>query len=769
MDIMLGLSTLAVSSLVFGTAGVGGIDSGGLAIQTMVDLLRSRFGSQGSRLVTALRRANQRAWRTLEMALAGDSFWQRCRTVLTSADEKALRRELQAYFQALQLPQADPTRFCRQCVAELRSAQKQGLLDHDRLDPARLAENAGQLLQFRETQSWLNAEKKILLRVSEALRHAGYTHLAELIDLQPCSDQTLLTASVRFFFRRAVEEDRELFQSLAFSQLESIQHEQQHQFEAIQGLLTQYGDRLENLLDELQAGVWEIHSTVLDVRQEQQRQAGRHEELYQAVIDLQRRLDLMHRNLRPRDSLSIRGDVEKRLVRELVKRIRSLPEDQRQDMPALLNAVGMLQVAAGDFQPAQHDFMEVAQVVHDTEARAEAHYNAYRACLERRDWIAALDSLNRAVQLDRPRFEPFPWRKYRPERILGAGGFGVAFLCRHTRIDVLVVVKTLNSEDLERDLTDIFNEARALRQIAHPNIIGLRDCDFADDEQSRAYIEMDYFESESLEAYIGSHGCLSEADLIDLARQWAEGLRAAHEHGILHRDVKPGNILVRREGKNWLTKLIDFGLAVHRDLMVGSTASESLRGRSIAGTIDYAAPEQMGKMPGVPVDRASDVFGFARTCYFALFGTPYPKAKHFDRLTPAWRNLLDDCTNDDPRERPADFNELLKRWPGTRSAVPVAPTMATPITAGQLWSQIVDQTRGLLKSAFATHTPLAKPVTEKPSRGVASDDSLHPEKEAAIPEVIQAVQTAIPEVTAIDDELEVLPVIPESQPPKPPT
>src|SRR5262249_12913589 len=152
--------------------------------------------------------------------------------------------------------------------------------------------------------------------------------------------------------------------------------------------------------------------------------------------------------LRPRDSLSIRGDAERQLVKELVSRYRALPEDRRRDMPALLNAVGKLQVAAGDFQAAQQNFVAVAELVDDSSAQAEAHFNAYRAALERRDWAAALPALREAVRLDAGRFEPFPFRKYRPDRILGAGGFGVAFLCWHQRVSAPVVVKSLTADDM---------------------------------------------------------------------------------------------------------------------------------------------------------------------------------------------------------------------------------------------------------------------------------------------------------------------------------
>ena len=129
----------------------------------------------------------------------------------------------------------------------------------------------------------------------------------------------------------------------------------------------------------------------------------------------------------------------------------------------MLNALGKLEVATGDFDAAQRDFQTVAQLVaNDPKSQAEAHFNAYQAALERRDWNAALQELFRAFRGDAKRFTPFPVTQYKPQRILGAGGFGVAFLCRHGALDTPVVVKTLTVDDLEQDVDKVFMEASLL-------------------------------------------------------------------------------------------------------------------------------------------------------------------------------------------------------------------------------------------------------------------------------------------------------------------
>src|SRR5262249_26257223 len=143
------------------------------------------------------------------------------------------------------------------------------------------------------------------------------------------------------------------------------------------------------------------------------------------------------------------------------------------------------------------------------------------------------------------------------------------------------------------------------------------------------YLVMDYFEGQTLADYVQQHGPLTIPDLLAVMRVVAGALQAAHGKGICHRDVKPANLLVRKDASGWQVKLIDFGLALKRNVMQGTVAGSYLQaktilGSSVAGTLEYAAPEQLGKLPGVAVGPRSDVFGFGKTCCVALFRTPQP-------------------------------------------------------------------------------------------------------------------------------------------------
>jgi uracil-DNA glycosylase family 4 len=686
MHISANLSALALRQLIGGSCRAVGLDVGEGAVDGVVHFLTRHFSDHSQKLSEALRHSNERAWRALEVALAGNTLLDRCKLLVASGDDKAFREQIQPFLTSCPLGELHGRDNYRQlCLTELRTARKAGLLAEGSLDPAALARKAGAFARFSDPGKLLDAEAEALLQMSGDLRSAGHVNLAELVALRPQHGSPLLVVAARYFFRRAVEQDDALFQGLAFAQLERLQQDQEAGFSGLERLLGQQGARLEELLGEVRVAVIETRDAVLDVRAEQRRQGDQVRDLYQAVLDMQTKLDFTQREVRAGDSLSLRNDTERALVKQLVRRYRDLPEGQRERMPALLNAIGKLEIAAGDFTGARSDFSAVAGLVTDAPARAEAHANAYRAALEQRDWETALVELREAVRLDSDRFSPFPMAKYRPSRILGAGGFGVAFLCEHRFLKAPVVVKTLGDVDLERGVDAVFTEAQVLRQLDHPAIIRVQDCGFASlDGESRPYLVMDYFEGVTLEEQARKEP-LSVADLRQVGRLMASGLEAAHGQGILHRDVKPANVLVRRSPDgSWEVKLIDFGLAQRltgRETFLAST--RSIAGTSIAGTLEYAAPEQMGKLTGVSVGPTSDLYGFARTCCFALFQTPQPLMRHWRSLPPELAELLETCLEEQPDRRPKSFGTVIPALGGPTPAKEPAPAEATitvPVT-----------------------------------------------------------------------------------------
>jgi DNA polymerase len=243
----------------------------------------------------------------------------------------------------------------------------------------------------------------------------------------------------------------------------------------------------------------------------------------------------------------------------------------------------------------------------------------------------------------------------------------------------------------------VFVEGQVLRQLDHPAIIRLQDCGYADPaSRARPYLVMDYFDGVTLEESARKQPLKAEK-LLPLARLMAEGLHAAHAKGILHRDVKPANVLVRQEGTAWSVKLIDFGLALRRNtLQSGAVSSKTLQGTSIAGTLDYAAPEQMGKRAGA-VGPHSDVYGFARTCCYALFQTPQPLLRHWRSLPAPLAELLESCLEETPENRPATFTSVLAGLsaPAPRSPAPrpETPLPVVPPTSTRALEQLTLEER----------------------------------------------------------------------------
>src|SRR5262249_31091228 len=183
------------------------------------------------------------------------------------------------------------------------------------------------------------------------------------------------------------------------------------------------------------------------------------EELRRLMLDVLNRVSqigMQKGEVKPHHSFSIRSEDERDAVKRLLARFRQLPLEQQKQVPALLNGLGKLQFGSQDFDGARQTFVAVAEKVHDTAAQAEAQFNAYRAALEEKKWADALAAIQQAATLDTQRFAPFPLQRYQPKKILGAGGFGTAFLCHDRFFNSEVVVKTLHDAALERNMNDVF-------------------------------------------------------------------------------------------------------------------------------------------------------------------------------------------------------------------------------------------------------------------------------------------------------------------------
>ncbi|HSM62189.1 MAG TPA: protein kinase [Longimicrobiales bacterium] len=201
-----------------------------------------------------------------------------------------------------------------------------------------------------------------------------------------------------------------------------------------------------------------------------------------------------------------------------------------------------------------------------------------------------------------------PGDRVGPYRILaelGRGGMGVVYKAEDTRLARFVALKFLpGSADDEHRVDRLLAEARALAALDHPNIATLYEVDVGPD--GRWFMAMAYYEGETLARRLEA-GALSREEAVRIACGIARGLAAAHDHGVVHHDVKPGNVVIRVDGE---PLLVDFGIAG----LVGRTGGGS---RSGQGTVAYMSPERVA---GEPADARADVWALGVVLYEMLAG-----------------------------------------------------------------------------------------------------------------------------------------------------
>ena len=199
---------------------------------------------------------------------------------------------------------------------------------------------------------------------------------------------------------------------------------------------------------------------------------------------------------------------------------------------------------------------------------------------------------------------------YTIEAVLGRGGMGSVYLATQKHLKRKAALKVL-SPDLATDdeyRGRFLRECELIAQLEHPNIVPIYDAGEAD---GLLYLAMRYIKGTDLRALISERGHLSAESTLAIVEQIASALDAAHAAGVIHRDVKPANILIERPGER--AYLSDFGVAK-------SLSSDGLtRTGTFLGTVDYCAPEQIS---GKPIDARVDVYALGGVLYHCLAGQP---------------------------------------------------------------------------------------------------------------------------------------------------
>jgi serine/threonine-protein kinase len=208
-------------------------------------------------------------------------------------------------------------------------------------------------------------------------------------------------------------------------------------------------------------------------------------------------------------------------------------------------------------------------------------------------------------------------REYRIAAILGAGGLGNVFMAEDLRTGGRRVALKVFHRQLGRDpefAARLLERASAARLIRHPNVVTTYDC--AQTPDGTLYVAMELVEGQSLAERLASGPPLDLAEVVDLLAQCCAGLHAAHEAGVIHRHVKPQNVMLARDGARTVAKLHDFSIAKVLDTTVHTQAG------CLVGTPSYMSYEQASGLPSDQLDGRADVYSLGVVAYEMLTGQP---------------------------------------------------------------------------------------------------------------------------------------------------
>ena len=199
--------------------------------------------------------------------------------------------------------------------------------------------------------------------------------------------------------------------------------------------------------------------------------------------------------------------------------------------------------------------------------------------------------------------------RYEIVEILGEGGMAFVYKAKDKQLQRNVAIKTLkpNYVNQEKFVDRFRREAQTAANLNHPNIVQIFDWGIEDEP----YFVMEYIEGNTLTSIITGNKTVGLNDILYIGSQVANGLKEAHKHGLVHRDIKPGNIMITPDGK---VKVTDFGI-----VSLQNEESDITKTGAVLGTASYISPEQA---QGKPVSFESDLYSLGTVLYELIVGNP---------------------------------------------------------------------------------------------------------------------------------------------------
>ncbi|HEY7041880.1 MAG TPA: protein kinase [Methylomirabilota bacterium] len=401
--------------------------------------------------------------------------------------------------------------------------------------------------------------------------------------------------------------------------------------------------------------------------------------------------------------------------------------------------------------------------------------------------------------------------RYRIISRIGDGGMGTVYLADQLSVGRKVALKVLHSEFTtdEEFVTRFRQEARLAASLSDRNVVTVYD--FAQTDDGRLFIAMEYVNGRTLSDVIKQDGALSLARVVRLASRVASGLRAAHRAGVVHRDIKPQNILVVGAAGEEEVKLTDFGIARMRDIGSGTRLT---RASVIMGTPEYMAPEQI---QDAEVSEKTDIYAFGIVLYEMVSGDvpfsartpaavltkhlqerPRPLGERRHGSPPELERLVMQTLEKNPADRPSDMSEVVKKlhairlttgspavsntaqitgWSGAsrtglRWRLGLAGGLVAVVAlalAAVYWPRESDHVASTSPSASASATTPPEPIKPEPVVTPAPPAAAAPSPPVA-PPVAMAPPAAAPLVVppAVEPTVEPRPIRPAERAPEPP-